>query len=56
MEPLFSDHRKTQTNVDLTEGWPLIWNSFTWKYEGEGFRKRGLKRGVVSHQDGLLSG
>ena len=34
----------------MLEGWSLVRGSFTWKRGGKGFRKSGLKRGVVSHQ------
>ena len=29
---------------------------FSWNSEGEGFKKSGLSRGVVSHQGGLSTG
>ena len=42
MGPLFSD-----AEVLLKVGWSIVKSSFTWKYEGRGFRKSGLKRGMV---------
>lgn len=57
MKPLFKGHLSTnQAQVDSNEGRHLIRASYTWQYEDKGSRKGGLKRGVVSDQDGLCHG
>ena len=44
------------TKVVLKEGWSLVKRSFTWKYEGKGFRESVCKTEVASHQDSFSSG
>ena len=37
------------------KGQSLVRDALTWKFSGNGFRKNGLERGVVSHHGGWLS-
>ena len=53
---MVSEKEKKKRSYERSAEWSLVTGSFTWKYEGGGFKgekKRDLKSRVVSHQWGM---